>query len=154
MISGTNGLFGAADGALILQKEKRTSNKATLDVSGRDQPDLLFHLIRNEEQLVWELEEMEAELWKEKPDPLLEKVAEIITTNNPDWEGSASEFVALLGVDLKPNTLSLKLNVNASRLLNEYNISYSSSRSHAGRKLSFHLLRDDRVDGDDDLEGV
>lgn len=131
MISGTNGLFGAANGALILQKDKRTSNKATLDVSGRDQPDLLFHLIRNEEQLVWELEEMEAELWKEKPDPLLEKVAEIITTNNPDWEGSASEFVALLGVYLKANTLSLKLNVNASRLLNEYNISYSSSRSHA-----------------------
>lgn len=154
MISGTNGLFGAADGALILQKEKRTSNKATLDVSGRDQPDLLFHLIRNEEQLVWDLEEMETELWKEKPDPLLESVAEKITADNPDWEGSASEFVALLGVDLKPNTLSMKLNVNASRLLNDYNILYSSSRSHAGRKLSFHLQRDDRVDGDDDLGGV
>ena len=154
MISGTNGLFGAADGALILQKEKRTSNKATLDVSGRDQPDLLFHLIRNEEQLVWDLEEMETELWKEKPDPLLESVAEKITADNPDWEGSASEFVALLGVDLKPNTLSMKLNVNASRLLNDYNILYSSSRSHAGRKLSFHLQRDDRVDGDDDLGGM
>lgn len=154
MISGTNGLFGAADGALILQKEKRTSNKATLDVSGRDQPDLLFHLVRNEEQLVWDLEEMETELWKEKPDPLLVSVAEKITAENPDWEGSATEFVALLGVDLKPNTLSMKLNVNASRLLNDYNISYSSSRSHAGRKLSFHLQRDDRVDGDDDLGGV
>ena len=154
MISGTNGLFGAADGALILQKEKRTSNKATLDVSGRDQPDLLFHLVRNEEQLVWDLEEMETELWKEKPDPLLESVAEKITSDNPDWEGSASEFVALLGVDLKPNTLSMKLNVNASRLLNDYNIQYSSSRSHAGRKLSFHLQRDGRVDGDDDLVGV
>lgn len=154
MISGTNGLFGTADGALILQKEKRTSNKATLDVSGRDQPDLLFHLTRNEERLVWELEEMETQLWKEKPDPLLEKVAEIITTDNPDWEGSASELVALLGVELKPNTLSMKLNVNASRLLNDYNILYSSSRSHAGKKLSFHLLRDDRADGDDDLVNV
>lgn len=154
MISGTNGLFGAADGALILQKEKRTSNKATLDVSGRDQPDLLFHLIRNEEQLVWDLEEMETALWKEKPDPLLESVAEKITADNPDWEGSASEFVALLGVDLKPNTLSMKLNVNASRLLNDYNILYSSSRSHAGRKLNFHLQRDGRVDGDDDLGGA
>ena len=154
MISGTTALLGAADGGFILQKEKRTSNKATLDVSGRDQPDLLFHLIRNEEQLVWDLEEMETELWKEKPDPLLESVAEKITADNPDWEGSASEFVALLGVDLKPNTLSMKLNVNASRLLNDYNILYSSSRSHAGRKLSFHLQRDGRVDGDDDLGGV
>lgn len=38
-ISGTNGLMGAADGAFILQKEKRTDNKAVLDVVGRDQQD-------------------------------------------------------------------------------------------------------------------
>ena len=29
MISGTNGLMGAADGAFVLSKEKRTSNNAT-----------------------------------------------------------------------------------------------------------------------------
>ena len=34
MISGTNGLLGAADGAFLLQKERRTSNTATLDISG------------------------------------------------------------------------------------------------------------------------
>ena len=34
MISGTNGLLGAADGAFLLQTEKRTANAATLDVSG------------------------------------------------------------------------------------------------------------------------
>ena len=34
MISGTNGLLGAADGGFILRKEKRTSNSATLEVSG------------------------------------------------------------------------------------------------------------------------
>lgn len=39
MISGTNGLMGATDGAFLLQKEKRTSNTATLEVSGRDQQD-------------------------------------------------------------------------------------------------------------------
>ena len=39
MISGTNGLLGAADGAFLLTKEKRTGNTACLDVSGRDQPD-------------------------------------------------------------------------------------------------------------------
>ena len=82
MISGTNGLFGAADGALILQKEKRTSNKATLDVSGRDQPDLLFHLIRNEEQLVWELEEMETQLWKENPTRFLKKLQKKLFTKS------------------------------------------------------------------------
>ena len=39
MISGTNGLLGAADGAFVMQKEKRTDNKAVLEVAGRDQQD-------------------------------------------------------------------------------------------------------------------
>ena len=56
MISGTNGLLGAADGAFLLQKEKRTANAATLDVSGRDQQDQRLYLNRNPEKLIWELE--------------------------------------------------------------------------------------------------
>ena len=36
MISGTNGLLGAADGAYVMQKEKRTENKVVLEVTGRD----------------------------------------------------------------------------------------------------------------------
>ena len=39
MISGTNGLLGAADGAFILQKKKRTDSSAKLSVVGRDQQD-------------------------------------------------------------------------------------------------------------------
>ena len=39
-ISGTNGLMGAADGALLLYKDKRTTSDAVLEVVGRDQPQL------------------------------------------------------------------------------------------------------------------
>ena len=42
MISGTTGLLGAADGAFILQKEKRTDHTATLDIIGRDQQEQNF----------------------------------------------------------------------------------------------------------------
>ena len=52
MISGTSGLLGAADGAFLLQKEKRTGNAATLEVSGRDQQDQKLYLIRNTETSV------------------------------------------------------------------------------------------------------
>ena len=69
MISGTNGLLGAADGAFLLQKEKRTSNAATLEISGRDQQDQKLYLSRNPERLIWELEKAETELWKEPPEP-------------------------------------------------------------------------------------
>ena len=70
MISGTNGLMGAADGAFLLQKEKRTSNAATLEVSGRDQQDQRLYLLRNEEKLCWDLDHVECELWKSEVDPL------------------------------------------------------------------------------------
>ena len=139
MISGTNGLLGAADGAFLLRKEKRTGNAATLDVSGRDQQDQRLYLERNTERLIWELEEIETELWKAPPEPLLEEIAKCITEDSPDWEGTATELVNLLGVDMKPNALSTKLNINASRLWNEYGIRYKNSRSHNGRKMELHL---------------
>jgi RecA-family ATPase len=37
MISGTNGVFGAADGGMVLEKERRTGNTAILEITGRDQ---------------------------------------------------------------------------------------------------------------------
>lgn len=75
MISGTNGLLGAADGAFLLQKERRADNAATLDISGRDQQDQRLYLKRDEERLVWELERRETELRQEPADPVLEAVA-------------------------------------------------------------------------------
>ena len=138
MISGTNGLLGAADGAFLLQKEKRTANAATLDVSGRDQQDQRLYLNRNPEKLIWELERMETELWKLPPEPLLELVAKQLSDDAPDWQGTPTELVSLLGVDMKPNALTMKLNINASRLLNEYGIRYESSRCHDGRRITFH----------------
>ena len=141
MISGTTGLLGSADGGFILQKEKRTSNKATLEVSGRDQPDQKFHLSRNPQTLLWELETAETELWKEPHEPLLEKVAEFITVDNAVWCGTPTELVEVLGVDMKANTLSMKLNINAGRLFNEYGIYYENKRCHDGRKVRLQFAK-------------
>lgn len=139
MISGTNGLLGAADGGFILRKEKRTSNSATLEVSGRDQPDQKIYLNRNPETLVWELERTETELWKLPPEPLLENIAVKITNENPEWYGSPTELVEFLGVEMKANALTMKLNINAGRLFNEYGICYENKRCHDGRKVRLHL---------------
>ena len=139
MISGTNGLLGAADGAFLLQKEKRTDGSAILDVAGRDQQEQRLYLIKDRERLVWELERTETELWVEPPDPVLEAIAAFVTTDKPTWSGTATELVTALGVDLKPNTLTMRLNVNAGRLLNEHGIRYENSRSHAGRKITLVL---------------
>lgn len=135
MISGTNGLLGAADGAFLLSKEKRTGNTATLDVSGRDQQDMRLYLERNENTLAWELERTETQLWKAPPEPLLEEVAKRINDECSLWVGSPTDLVNFLGVDIRANALSLKLNVNAGRLLDEYGIRYESKRCHGGRKV-------------------
>ena len=135
MISGTNGLLGAADGAFLLTKEKRTANTATLDVSGRDQQDQRLHLFRNEETLAWELERVETELWKAPPEPLLEQVSSLLSSGSKEWTGTPTELAALLGVDMKPNALTRRLNVNAGRLLNEYGIRYESSRNRNERTV-------------------
>ena len=140
MISGTNGLLGCADGAFMLYKETRTSNKATLEISGRDQQDQRIHLIRDEEKLCWNFEKAETELWKEPPEPLLECIANLVTEENPTWQGTATELIEKLGLDMKPNVVSLKLNVNAGRLMNDYSIRYTNKRNHSGRMIFFSLL--------------
>lgn len=83
MISGTTGLLGCADGAFLMQKEKRTDRTATLEIVGRDQPDQRLYLSKDQEHLIWNLEHKELELWKEPPDKMLEKIAGLLTQENP-----------------------------------------------------------------------
>ena len=144
MISGTNGLLGAADGAFILHKEKRTANAAALEISGRDQQDQKLYLVRDPEKLSWNLERAEAELWKEPPEPLLEAIAKFITADAPVWVGTATELTELVGLEIPVNAITKRLNVNAGRLFNEYGIIYKSSRTHGGRKLELHLSAEKR----------
>ena len=138
MISGTNGLLGAADGAFILYKDKRTSNTATLEISGRDQQEQKLILVKNSETLYWELQSKETELWKEPPEPLLEAIAEFITAENADWAGTATELLEKTNLNIPVNSITKRLNVNAGRLFNEYGIIYKSSRTHDGRRIELH----------------
>lgn len=136
MISGTTGLLGCADGAFLLQKEKRTDLSATLDIVGRDQPDQRLHLVRDAEKLTWQLDHAETELWKKPLDPLLERIDALLTESRPVWNGSAMELVVLLQEDIQPNILTRRLNVKAGELLNEYQIEYAMKRTRNGSSIS------------------
>ena len=135
MISGTNGLLGAADGAFLLHKEKRVGNSAVLEISGRDQQDQKLYLVRNPETLCWDLERTETELLKEPPEPILEAISEIVNADNSLWEGKPTQLAEMLKTDIPPNALTRKLNVNAGRLYNEYGISYTNKHTHGGRLI-------------------
>ena len=136
MISGTNGLLGAADGAFVMQKEKRTDNKAILEIAGRDQQDQRLLLNFDREQCIWNLTKAETELWKEPADPVLDAIAGILTEEQTQWKGTASELLQQLPqLRLAPNILTRKLNIGSECLLCEYGIRYESVREHNGRMI-------------------
>ena len=144
MISGTNGLLGAADGAFIMQKKKRTDNTAVMDIVGRDQPDQELTIEFDREHCVWKFQKAETELWKAPPDPALEAVAGLLSPEMPEWSGTSSELLERLPeLGLRPNTLSRKLNFSKERLRNEYGIEYEPQpRTSDKRVLVLKLIRE------------
>lgn len=140
MISGTNGLLGAADGAFIMHKKKRTDNEAVMDIVGRDQPDQELTIEFDRECCVWKFKKAETELWKQPPNPLLEAINNFLTEDKPEWEGTATELVSQLpDMQIQANVLSRKLNVVNSQLLNDYGIFYDNKRGHE-RKIILKRL--------------
>ena len=143
MISGTNGLLGAADGAFIMQKKKRTDNTAVLDIVGRDQPDQELTIEFDRERCIWKFKKAETELWKQPPNPLLEAINGLLAEDRQEWEGTATELLKQLpDMQLSANVLSRKLNVVNSQLLNDYGIFYDNKRGHERRIILKRLERD------------
>ncbi len=138
-ISGTNGLRGAVDGTFVF-KRSYAGDEGKIFTQGRDIPEQILHLLRDNQTMVWNLDHIEKDNWKLPPEPVLTAIGKLITPEHPEWTGTATALVELLGLDMKPNTLTMKLNINTSRLLEEYSIRYKSSRTHAGRRIILKLI--------------
>ena len=136
MISGTTGLLGCADGSLLMHKKKRTALEATIDVVGRDQQDQILYLSKDPNTQIWNLDKTETELHKEPPDPVLEAVARLVTSEQPEWTGSPSELAEALNTGMAANALTKYLNVKCGRLMDEYGISYENKAKHSGRRVT------------------
>ena len=139
MISGTTGLLGCADGSLLMQKKKRTALEATIDVVGRDQQDQILYLKKDPETQIWNLERTETELHKEPPDPVLEAVARLLTSERQEWTGSPSKLAETINADMAANALSKYLNIKSGRLLDEYHVQYENKARHSGRMVTLTL---------------
>ena len=140
MISGTTGLLGCADGSLLMQKKKRTALEATIDVVGRDQQDQILYLSKDPNTQIWNLDRTETELHREPPDPTLEAVARLVTSEQPEWTGSPSELAEALNTGMAANALTKYLNIKCGRLKDEYGISYENKAKHSGRRVTLTLL--------------
>lgn len=136
MISGTTGLLGCADGSLLMQKKKRTALEATIDVVGRDQQDQILYLSKDPNTQIWNLDKTETELHREPLDPVLEAVARLVTSEQPEWTGSPSELAEALNTGMAANALTKYLNVKCGRLTDEYGIIYENKAKHSGRRVT------------------
>ena len=153
MISGTTGLLGCADGALVLQKPSRLSPEATLDVTGREMADVQLKLRFNDQTRHWDF----IEYGRDEPnqrDRVLEAV-QIFIADCHEWHGTATELLEILrdslDPDTKPNTLSRRLNASASRLEQDYGVDYRTSRKQEGRIIHLSEIRHDDNDANDDV---
>lgn len=146
MISGTTGLLGCADGALLMQKKERTALEATIDVVGRAQQDQILYLTKDPETQIWNLEKTENELHQEPPDPVLGMVTKLVSPDQREWTGSPSELAEAVNVGMAANALTKYLNVKCGRLLNEYHVGYENRARHSGRQVKLTYMIADVVD--------
>ena len=126
MISGSNGLFGAADGAMVLRKDSRITDKAVLEIVGRDQADQVLTLRFGRDTCLWRLEKSVYTSWQAPPDPVLSAVATLVSAENPEWRGTAQNIIDTLGLGsvIENNVLSRKLNTHQQQLLERYGVSF------------------------------
>ena len=123
MISGSNGLFGAADGAMVLRKNQRCDNKASLEIVGRDLADQLLSISFSHERCLWTLEKAACNRWQQPPDEVLEAISAFVQQCNGHWHGTAQELLeAMHYKEIKNNSLGRRINTKKQQLLDYYNI--------------------------------
>lgn len=139
-ISGTTGIQGAADGAFLMCASEKGKSFATLDITGRDQPVQKLLLSRNKTSLLWELEDVEEDLWEFPKDEFLEKLTTLIAENSYVFEDSATNIVSFLKLDMNASVFSKKLIRKKQVLEENYGISFETVTKHDGRKLRFYRI--------------
>ena len=145
MISGTNGIMGCADGAMVLERPKRLLPEASLNMTSRDFEDAKILLRQDKETMCWEYVGYEDEQPPEASDPVFLAISELMV-NQPSWQGTAQTLLdALKQIDpklrIKPNFLSRKLNDEKENLREFFGINVSKSRSGNEKLIILEVIQ-------------
>lgn len=97
-ISGTNGLFGSADTAMVLSRAKRTDTQTTLSITGRDVDTTDTVLEFNKDTYKWRvLGDLEDRMEQKRRDeyehnPIVQTVRILLQRSPLGWTGTAAEL--------------------------------------------------------------
>lgn len=98
-LSGSVGVMGALDCALVISKDKRDEKEATLHITGRDMESMNLKIQFNRNTFRWECMgtaedvEKQRELDDYNNSPITKTIKKLLEQNNGEWSGSASEIV-------------------------------------------------------------
>ena len=140
MISGTNGIFGCADGGMVLLRSDRLEDEAMLQSTSRDFEDKKFCLKFNKDLMCWRLREDD----KVENNDIVSAVVSHVRKVGC-WEGTATDLLeSLMKIDewirTKPNGLARTLNAEKRKLREKYNIEYRKGRDES-EKLIILIVR-------------
>ena len=156
MISGTTGIMGCADGAMVLERPMRRAPRGSISMTGRDFQDAKISLTQNSLTMCWEFVGYADETPEERSDPILSSIAILVERQNP-WQGTAEELrlqLQLLSseVDMKANALARRLNAQAQELKTQYGIRYIRRRDHDSKLIYLDYATD--ANDDDDISDI
>ena len=151
-MTGSTGIMGVADTGMILRKEDRFGDNATLCITGRDVEEKKLKMQMC--GVKWEItEELSADdLRKERIPDFVFKVVDFLFEHR-QFEGTVTELLAAVGnTELKPNVASKYLTRFYSEVFAPMGITYEYRKTAAARTISLTL--NDDADGNDGLSGT
>ena len=144
MISGTNGIMGAADTTMVLTKKERGDSNATFSVVGRDveSSDTVLHF--NKDTCYWEnlgdadwFAERQARQ-KYQESPIVKTIKKLLEQSPEGWSGTAQQlleagrFIARTSLALNARDLSSKLKGLGKPLFDYDGIVYERKSNGSG----------------------
>lgn len=151
-MTGSTGIMGVADTGMILRKEDRFGDNATLCVTGRDVEEKKLKMQMC--GVKWEItEELSADdLRKERIPDFVFKVVDFLFEHR-QFEGTVTELLAAVGnTELKPNVASKYLTRFYSEVFAPMGITYEYRKTAAARMIMLAL--NDGADGNDGPSGT
>ncbi len=151
-MTGSTGIMGVADTGMILRKDDRFGDNATLCITGRDVEEKKLKMQMC--GVKWEItEELSADdLRKERIPDFVFKVVDYLFEHR-QFEGTVTELLAAVGnTELKPNVASKYLTRFYSEVFAPMGITYEYRKTAAARTINLAL--NDGADGNDGLSGT
>ena len=145
MVSGSVGIIGAVDSMYVLEKDKRTENKATLHVTGRDIEDMQLMLEFDRDATVWRFVSY---LSGEKTEDGMATALASFLSSRSGFTGTATELLdGLRGIDsslnYSPNSLTRAMKEQALLLEKRHHITMTFTRKRNTRLVSLSMCDDD-----------